>query len=136
MNHSFLIGRLTKDPDLRYTPTGTAVTTFTLAVDRNNDKKEADFINIVTWSKLAELVANYCAKGKLVAVSGRIQTRNYENSEGKKVYVTEVVANEVKFLEPKGSAQVQQEAPVSSNGTSLLDGSTTTFTVDDLPFHS
>ncbi len=137
MNHSILIGRLTKDPDLRYTPNGTAVTTFTIAVDRNNDKKEADFIAIVTWSKLAENVANYCAKGKLVAVSGRIQTRNYENSDGKKVYVTEVVANEVKFLEPKGSGQAQQETPApSKNGSSLLEGSTTTFNVDDLPFHS
>ena len=136
MNHSILIGRLTKDPELRYTPTGTAVTTFTLAVDRNNDKKEADFINIVTWSKLAENVANYCAKGKLVAVAGRIQTRNYEDNTGRKVYVTEVVANEVKFMEPKGSGQAQQETPAPGNGSSLLDGSTTTFTVDDLPFHS
>lgn len=136
MNYSFLIGRLTKDPDLRYTPNGTAVTTFTVAVDRNNDKKEADFIAVVTWSKLAENVAQYCAKGKLVSVVGRIQTRNYENNEGKKVYVTEIVANEVKFLEPKGSGQAQQEAPASSNGTSLLDGSTTSYTVDDLPFHS
>ena len=121
---------------MRYTPNGTAVTTFTVAVDRNNDKKEADFIAVVTWSKLAENVAQYCAKGKLVSVVGRIQTRNYENNEGKKVYVTEIVANEVKFLEPKGSGQAQQEAPASSNGTSLLDGSTTSYTVDDLPFHS
>lgn len=135
MNHSILIGRLTKDPELRYTPTGTAVATFTVAVDRNNDKKEADFINIVTWSKLAENVANYCAKGRLVAISGRIQTRNYEKQDGTKVYVTEVVANEVKFMEPKGSGQAQQE-PASTGGVGLLEGSTKSFDIDDLPFQN
>jgi single-strand DNA-binding protein len=124
---------------MRYTTNGTAVTTFTLAVDRNNDKKETDFIAIVTWSKLAENVSNYCAKGKLVAVSGRIQTRNYEKGDGSKVYVTEIVANEVKFLEPKGSGQAPTEPPAPApmtSGSSLLEGSTTSFDADDLPFHS
>jgi single-strand DNA-binding protein len=136
MNQSILIGRLTKDPDLRYTPAGTAVTTFTIAVDRNNGKDEADFINIVTWDKRAESVANYCKKGKLVAVAGRIQTRNYEDNTGRKVYVTEVVANEVKFLEPKASGQAQQEAPAPTGGAGLLEGSTKNFDIDDLPFQN
>jgi single-strand DNA-binding protein len=139
MNQTILIGRLTKDPEMRYTTNGTAVTTFTLAVDRNNDKKETDFIAIVTWSKTAENVANYCTKGKLVAVSGRIQTRNYEKGDGSKVYVTEIVANEVKFLEPKSSGQAPTEPPAPApmtSGSSLLEGSTTSFDADDLPFHS
>ncbi len=103
LNNVVLIGRLTKDPELRYTPNGVAVATFTLAVDRpySNQKgeKEADFIPIVTWRQLAELSANYLKKGKLAAVEGRLQIRNYENDEGKKIYITEVIADNVKFLE-------------------------------------
>jgi single-strand DNA-binding protein len=97
------IGRLTKDPDMRYLPNGTAVTSFTLAVDRpftnSNGEKEADFINIVTWRQLAENCANYLRKGRLCAVEGRIQVRHYDNNEGRRVYVTEVVADNVRFLE-------------------------------------
>lgn len=102
LNRVILIGRLTKDPELRYTPNGTAVTTFTLAVSRarssQTGEREADFINIVAWSKLADLCANYLKKGRQAAVEGRIQTRSYDNKEGKKVYVTEVVAENVQFL--------------------------------------
>jgi len=98
-----LIGRLTRDPELRYTPTGVAVTQFTLAVDRpfsnNQNEREADFIPVVTWRQLAETCANYLRKGRLAAVEGRIQVRNYDNNEGKKVYVTEVIADNVRFLE-------------------------------------
>lgn len=106
MNKSTLIGRLVRDPDLKYTPgAGTAVVTLTLAIDRRtgkeSDKKEADFIPVVIWGKTAEATAQYTRKGQLLAVSGRIQTRSYENKEGKKVYVTEVVAEEVQFLEKK-----------------------------------
>lgn len=97
------IGRLTRDPELRYTPSGVAVCTFTLAVDRpftNQDgDREADFINIVTWRSLAENCANYLRKGRLTAVEGRLQIRNYENSEGRRVYVSEIVADNVRFLE-------------------------------------
>lgn len=106
MNRVVLIGRLTKDPELRFTPgSGTAVTTFTLAVDRRqskNGQREADFIPIVAWNKVAENVANYMSKGKLVGVSGRIQVRSYEAKDGTRRYVTEVIADEVQFLE-KGS---------------------------------
>jgi single-strand DNA-binding protein len=103
MNNVTLLGRLTKDPDMRYTTGGTSVCTFTLAVDRFK-KDEADFINIVTWNKTADLCEKYLAKGRLVALVGRIQTRNYEGTDGKKVYVTEVVADQVKFL-PNGQKQ-------------------------------
>lgn len=103
LNRVILIGRLTRDPELRYTPAGVAVTQFTLAVDRpftaQNGEREADFIPIVTWRQLAETCANYLRKGRLTAVEGRIQVRNYENNEGKRVYVTEVIADNVRFLE-------------------------------------
>ncbi|MGN1323676.1 MAG: single-stranded DNA-binding protein [Bacilli bacterium] len=107
MNKVILIGRLTKDPELRYTGSNRAVTQITVAVNRTftnqNGEREADFINVVIWDKQAENVAKYLTKGRLVAVEGRIQTRNYDNNEGKKVYVTEVVALSVQFLESKGS---------------------------------
>jgi len=108
LNRVILIGRLTRDPELRYTPSGVAVTQFTLAVDRpfsnQGGEREADFINIVTWRQLAETCANYLRKGRLTAVEGRIQVRNYDNNEGRKVYVTEVVADNVRFLESASSA--------------------------------
>lgn len=107
MNKVILIGRLTKDPELRYTGSNRAVTQITVAVNRTftnqNGERETDFINVVIWDKQAENVAKYLTKGRLVAVEGRIQTRNYDNNEGKKVYVTEVVALSVQFLESKGS---------------------------------
>ena len=103
MNRCVLVGRPTQDPVLKYLPGGdTAVATFTIAVDRmfsKDKKKEADFIPIVVFGKSAESVSKFVAKGKLVAVSGRIQTRNYEAKDGTRKYVTEVVADEVKFLE-------------------------------------
>lgn len=103
MNKVVLIGRLTKDPELKFTPgTGTAVATFTLAVDRRFSKdgqREADFIPVVVWGKQAESTANYMSKGKLMGVSGRIQTRSYDAKDGTKRYITEVVAEEVQFLE-------------------------------------
>lgn len=102
MNKIFLIGRLTKDPELRHTPGAeTAVTTLTLAVDKYNPvsgQREADFIPVVIWGKQAESTANYMSKGSLMAISGRIQTRSYDAKDGTKRYVTEVVANEVQFL--------------------------------------
>ena len=101
MNSIILIGRLTKDPDLRYTQAGKAVCSFTLAVDRpySGDKKEADFINIIVWNKVGENCAQYLSKGRKVAVQGRLQIRNYEDDKGYKKYITEVVANSVEFLE-------------------------------------
>jgi single-strand DNA-binding protein len=113
LNRVVLIGRLTRDPELRYTPNGVAVTTFSLAVDRpytnQQGERETDFINIVTWRGLAENCANYLKKGRLAAADGRLQIRNYENNEGRKVYVTEVVADNVRFLESgQGSSQGSQ----------------------------
>jgi single-strand DNA-binding protein len=106
MNKVILIGNLTKDPELRYTPNGVAVATFTLAVNRPRPnqagEREADFINIVAWQKLADLCATYLRKGRQAAVEGRIQTRSYDNKEGKRVYVTEVVAENVQFLGGRG----------------------------------
>ncbi|GAX89116.1 single-stranded DNA-binding protein [Effusibacillus lacus] len=103
LNRIILIGRLTADPELRYTPTGTAVASFTLAVDRpranQQGERETDFINIVVWQKLGELCAQYLKKGRLAAVEGRLQIRSYENKEGQRVRVAEVVADNVRFLD-------------------------------------
>jgi len=109
LNRVILIGNLTRDPELRYTPNGVAVTTFTLAVNRpysgQGGEREADYINIVAWRQLADLCANYLKKGRKAAVEGRLQTRSYDNKEGKKVYVTEVVADNVQFLSARDSAE-------------------------------
>jgi single-strand DNA-binding protein len=122
LNRVILIGRLTKDPELRYTPAGVAVTQFTLAVDRqfsgSKEEREADFIPIVTWRQLAETCANYLRKGRLAAVEGRIQVRNYENNEGRRVYVTEVIADNVRFLESanrEGGGQGKDDAGNAGN---------------------
>ena len=108
MNRVVLIGRLTKNPELRFTPgTGLAVSTFTIAVDRRTNKegkKETDFIPIVVWGKQGESAANNLEKGRLVGISGRIQTRNYEGKDGIRRYVTEIVADEVQFLDYKSSS--------------------------------
>ncbi|NEW07287.1 single-stranded DNA-binding protein [Paenibacillus sp. SYP-B3998] len=127
LNRVILIGRLTRDPELRYTPAGVAVTQFTLAVDRpftnsQSREREADFINIVTWRQLAETCANYLRKGRLTAVEGRIQVRNYDNNEGKKVYVTEIVADNVRFLESSNSAGNREEGAGSSNANASYGG--------------
>ena len=121
MNRTILVGRLTKDPELRYTPNGVAVANFTVAVNRpfknQAGEQEADFINCVTWRKQAENLANYMHKGSLIGVDGRIQTRSYENQEGKRVWVTEVLAESIQFLEYKkdsesdrGLVQKEQQA--------------------------
>jgi len=103
MNRIILIGRLTRDVELRSTNSGKSVASFTVAVDRpfksQNGDKETDFINIVAWGKLADLCDSFIGKGRLVAVSGRLQIRSYEDREGNKRYVTEVVADEVRFLD-------------------------------------
>lgn len=108
LNKVILIGRLTKDPELKSTPSGVSVATFTLAVDRSftnqQGEREADFIPVVVWRSLADTVGKYLNKGRLVAVSGRIQTRSYDTPEGQKRYITEVVADEVQFLERNPNA--------------------------------
>lgn len=138
MNKVVLIGRLTKDPELKFTPTGTSVTTFTLAVSGRYKKEgqpQADFIQIVAWGKTGEGVANYKKKGALISVAGRIETRNYEAKDGTKRYVTEVIAEEIIFLdyENKQQGQAQQDNTIPGdyfgNGdmTPIDDG-------EDMPF--
>ena len=163
MNKVILIGRLTKDPELRTIASGNATTSFTIAVNRNftnqNGEREADFINCVAWRKQAENVAKYCTKGSQVAVEGRIQTRSYDAQDGTKRYVTEVVADNVTFLGSRASgSQISESSSntssytansaVSNNGmanndivTADLDmdpyaamGNEVSLTDDDLPF--
>ena len=107
INRTILVGRLTKDPVLRKTANGSSVTSFTLAVNRKYKQEgqpDADFINTVAWNKTADIVVQYTHKGSLVGVEGRIQTRSYDDKDGKRVYVTEVVADSVQFLESKSAA--------------------------------
>lgn len=108
MNKAILIGRLTRDPELRTTPTGRNVCQFSIAVNRTytnaSGEREADFINCVVWDKQAENLAKYQKKGNQIAVDGRIQTRNYDDNNGKKVYVTEVLVNNISFLDARGAA--------------------------------
>lgn len=103
INNVVLVGRMTKDADLRYTPQNQAVATFNLAVNRNfknqNGEREADFINCVIWRKQAENLSTWAKKGALIGIKGRIQTRSYDNQQGQRVYVTEVIADEFQLLE-------------------------------------
>ena len=107
INNVVLVGRMTKDAELRYTPQNQAVATFSLAVNRNfknnNGERDADFINCVIWRQQAENLANWAKKGALVGIVGRIQTRNYENQQGQCVYVTEVVADSFQLLESRNA---------------------------------
>ena len=144
MNNVVLIGRLTRDPELRYIPgSGTAVSTFSLAVDKglSREKRQemesknqptADFIRIVVWGKMGENCANYLAKGRLVGVQGRIQTGSYDDKDGKKVYTTEVVANNVEFLE-WGDSNKSPDTNTSSSDFGGVEGFHPTNN-DDIPF--
>lgn len=133
MNKVVLIGRLTKDPELRYTSSNVPAASFTLAVNRNfqnqNGVREADFINIVMWRKQAETGKKYLTKGSLISIEGRIQTRNYDGADGKKVYVTEVIADNFEFLESKG-----QRASQPSIDLPPLPEETPTTNVNDEPY--
>ncbi|MFC5711630.1 single-stranded DNA-binding protein [Thalassorhabdus alkalitolerans] len=108
INRVVLVGRLTRDPELRYTPNGVAVTNFGIAVNRpftnQQGERDADFFNCVTWRKQAENVANYLKKGSMVGIDGRLQSRSFENNEGRRVNVVEVQAENVQFLEPKNAS--------------------------------
>lgn len=129
LNRVILIGRLTKDPELRYTPNGVAVASFTLAVNRSRPnqqgEREADFIPVVVWQKQAENCANYIGKGSLIAVDGRIQVRTYDAKDGQRRWVTEIVAENVRFLDKKESG--------GSAGSGSF-GNDVDFTDDDIPF--
>ena len=118
INNVVLIGRLTKDIELKSTQNGIAVTSFTLAVNRpfknQQGENEADFINCVAWRKQAENAAKFLGKGSLIGVEGRIETRNYEGQDGKRVYVTEVVADRIQFIETKGNNSAQESTPAQN----------------------
>ena len=144
MNKIMLIGRLTKDPELRYTQSGTAVASFTLAVDRRfpnqNGEREADFINCVAWNKSAEFVANYFHKGKQMALEGRLQVRSYEGDDGQRRWVTEVVVEQMEFVGSKNdkgnSGNGNSGGGTHSGGSSSYEGlgQEVMFDDNDLPF--
>ena len=120
INRVVLVGRLTKDPELKYTQTGVAVTRFTLAVNRTfssqSGEREADFINCVTWRKQAENTANFLRKGSLAGIEGRIQTSSFDGQDGKRVFMTEVVADSVQFLEPRNASTADRSGAGSGYG--------------------
>lgn len=154
INNVVLVGRMTKDAELRYTPSQVAVATFTLAVNRpfkgQNGEREADFINCVIWRQPAENLSTWCKKGALVGITGRMQTRNYENQQGQRVYVTEVVADNFQALESKASSTERQnefhgtyeqqmnggksQTPDFSRKSPFENGSPMDISDDDLPF--
>lgn len=118
INRVVLVGRLTKDPDLKYTPAGVAMARCTLAVNRtfkSEGQPDADFISCVSWRKTAENTANYLKKGRFAGVEGRIQTGSYEGQDGKRIYTTDVVADSVQFLEPKNGQASQNNASTGQN---------------------
>ncbi|HFI0041775.1 TPA: single-stranded DNA-binding protein [Streptococcus suis] len=136
INNVVLIGRLTRDVELRYTPNNVAVGAFTLAVNRNFKNaagdREADFVNCVIWNKQAENLANWTKKAHLIGITGRIQTRNYDNQQGQRVYVTEVVAETFQVLEKRDNtanqASMEDQMPPNFSGQPM------DITDDDLPF--
>jgi single-strand DNA-binding protein len=132
LNRVILIGRLTRDPELRYTPNGIAVASFGIAVERpftnQQGEREVDFINIVVWRKQAENCANHLGKGRLVAIEGRLQVRSYENAEGQKRTVSEVVADSVQFLDwPKDASSTSADRDVDSVDINMDE-------IDNVPF--
>ncbi len=139
MNRVFLIGRLSRDPDLRHTTSGMAVCQINVAVSRRATQgrdPETDFINVVVWDKQAENVARYLAKGRQVAVEGRIQTRSYDNNEGKRTYVTEVVANNVEFLGSSSDNNRTQNVPEENPFDSMPIDEPAGTSIDNDPFAS
>lgn len=147
MNKVIIIGRLTRDPEMRTTSTGTNTTTFTVAVSRTyanqNGERETDFLNCVAWRKQAENIAKYCSKGTQVAVEGRLQTRSYDAQDGTKRYVTEIIADNTTFLGGKGSNVSDNENFVGESNIATTDisedpfkdfGEEVALSDDDLPF--
>ncbi|EGQ1672951.1 single-stranded DNA-binding protein [Staphylococcus pseudintermedius] len=136
INRVVLVGRLTKDPEFRTTQSGVEVATFTLAVNRNyknkNGEQQADFINCIVFRKQAENVNNYLNKGNLAGVDGRLQSRSYENQEGRRVYVTEVICDSVQFLESKSNGQSNSQAKQQQRQDNPFDNSD--FDDSSLPF--
>ena len=126
MNKIVILGRLTKDPDVKYVASGKAVATFTMAVDRpflgQDGKREADFIPVVIWGKTAELVGNSCAKGHRLLVEGRLQIRSYDGKDGNRHWVTEIIANNVEFVERKADSANRHIAPAGDVGAAPRSG--------------
>ena len=137
INNVVLVGRMTRDAELRHTPQNQAVATFTLAVNRNfknqSGEREADFINCVIWNRQAENLANWAKKGALIGITGRIQTRSYDNQQGQRVYVTEVVADNFQLLESRNKSanhsSMDEQMPPDFGNSQPMDISD-----DDLPF--
>ena len=139
MNKVFLIGRLSRDPELRHTPTGTPVCQINVAISRpvtQGSEPQTDFINVVVWNKQAENVARYLSKGRQVAVEGRIQTRNYDNNEGKKVYVTEVIASNVEFLGSANDNRTNSSVDSFNDNPFDVEPQMETTSIDNDPFAS
>ena len=146
INNVTLVGRLTKDVELKYTPSNVANVSFTLAVNRTfknaNGERESDFINCVIWRKSAENFANFVKKGALIGITGRIQTRNYENQQGQRVYVTEVIADNFQMLESRSQQQSQPQQSKQQSSTPNFGRDSDPFSSDspmdlnsdDLPF--
>ncbi|WP_424571567.1 single-stranded DNA-binding protein [Weissella soli] len=141
INRVVLVGRLTKDVELRYTTSGAAVGSFSLAVNRQftsaNGERETDFINAIIWRKSAENLAQFTHRGSFIGIDGRLQTRNYEDKQGKRVYVTEVVVDNFSLLEPRQGGQAPQQvqqAPTTNQNANPFGGSDVNIEEDDLPF--
>lgn len=138
LNNVCIVGRLTKDPELRYTQSNQAVATFSLAVNRNfksqNGEREADFINCVIWRQQAENLANWAKKGDLIGITGRIQTRSYENQQGQRVYVTEVVAEQFQLLESRRDRGSNSQPTVDNHQNFAQQTEPMDISNDDLPF--
>ena len=137
INKVILMGRLTRDPEMRHTNSGTPVTTFSIAIDNGyGDNKRTDFVNCLAWNKTAEFVTKYFAKGKMIIVIGRITTRSWETQDGKRAYATEVVANEVNFGESKTSPQLNTPQTAAQQPMQDDDDDFTPLDEedDDLPF--
>ncbi|HEM3608640.1 single-stranded DNA-binding protein [Streptococcus suis] len=131
INNVVLVGRMTRDAELRYTPSDQAVATFALAVNRNfknqDGEREADFVKCVIWRQQAENLANWVKKGALIGVTGRIQTRSYDNQQGQRVYVTEVVAESFQLLESRGQQSNSQDSSFGNSSSMDIQD-------EDLPF--
>mgnify|MGYP000883129326 CR=1 FL=1 len=139
INNVVLVGRMTRDAELRYTPSNVAVATFTLAVNRpfknQNGEHEADFINVVIWRQQAENLANWAKKGAQIGITGRIQTRSYDNQQGQRVYVTEVVAETFQLLESRSVREGQgQGGGYSAPSNQAPTQSTPDFSRQENPF--
>lgn len=123
INQTVVVGRMTNDAELRYTGSGIAIASFTVAVERSysnaNGERETDFIRIIAWRKTAEIISNFTTKGSLVGITGRIQTRNYTNNEGRKVYITEIVCENFQMLEPKSVTESRKENRVNNSDSNI-----------------